>query len=116
MYALLGILDVVGNQMELPGISYSIPLVDLYWAMIRSHTDHHQNLDFLGNACGLERPHGIPSWMPRWHSGGGKGHEETAIQRLELVPHVIYRATASTRSVGLTLASCRSGLQDFPTE
>jgi hypothetical protein len=96
VYDLLGILEESGNNIRCPSISYSIPLVDLYWRIIKSHIEHTGNLNFLSDALGPDRPCGIPSWMPYWHDGIKKEDRAITILSLELAPEITYKATATT--------------------
>ncbi|KAH0545111.1 hypothetical protein FGG08_000723 [Glutinoglossum americanum] len=96
VYALLGILEEYNNNIKCPSISYSIPLADLYWEIIKSDIEYIRNLDFLSEALGQDRPYGTPSWVPYWHDGILKKDRETPIISLELAPEITYKATATT--------------------
>jgi hypothetical protein len=96
VFALLGILEEHGNDIKCPTISYSIPLVNLYWEIIKSHIEHNRNLDFLSDAVGLDRHCGTPTWMPQWYDNTTNTHRATGIISLELAPEIEYKATADT--------------------
>jgi hypothetical protein len=96
VYSLLGILEECGNNVKCPSISYSIPIIDFYWEIIKPHVEHNRNLDFLSDALGLDRPCGIPSWMPYWYEGDKEKDRATSILSLELAPEITCKATGTT--------------------
>jgi hypothetical protein len=96
VYALLGILEEYGNHVKCPAISYSIPLVNLCWEIIKSHIEHNRNLDFLSDAVGVDKPCGTPTWMPEWYNNASTTRRATSIISLELAPEIEYKAMADT--------------------
>ena len=97
IYALLGILEDFGRPMVFPTISYSTPIPDLYWDIIRAHIERTGTLDFLEDASGIQRPFGLPSWIPHWyHNGGTEEGRPKPLSALELPPEISHSAMAGT--------------------
>ncbi|KAJ8127685.1 hypothetical protein O1611_g5951 [Lasiodiplodia mahajangana] len=96
VYSLLGLLEDLDDSIKIPDINYSIPLVDLYWSIIKPHIEHTGGLSFLMDAFGSNRPYGSPSWMPCWYNGTTQEDRVPSILSQELPPEITYNATANT--------------------
>lgn len=96
VYDLLGILEEFDNAIRLPCINYSIPLVELFWMIIKSHIEVTENLQFLTTALGPKRPSGVPSWMPYRYDGYKSKDRACSVLNMELAPDITYKATAAT--------------------
>ena len=96
VYGLFGLLRAMDPDAMHPAVSYSIPLIDLYWKMMKLDIEKTGSLDFLCEAIGMSRPLGIPSWMPQWYDGIKKNARAQSILGLELSPELHYKATGDT--------------------
>jgi hypothetical protein len=66
IFAVLGLASERHREVAALKPDYEIALEDLYFTMVRVHIETRQNLDFLGDSCGIHHPPGFSSWMPHW--------------------------------------------------
>src|SRR3569833_3981206 len=70
VYALVGVASEVALALgSFPRISYAdnISILDVFWDLIDSELRYGRGLGILNNACGANRPEGVPSWKPLWY-------------------------------------------------
>lgn len=70
VYALIGVAADIGHALgAFPRISYAanISILDVFWDLIDLELRYRRGLGFLSDACGTNRPEGVPSWMPLWY-------------------------------------------------
>ncbi|KAK4228100.1 heterokaryon incompatibility protein-domain-containing protein [Podospora fimiseda] len=97
IYALLGLLQECVPSMVFPTVSYSIPIPDLYWEVVKADIEQSGTLEFLQDASGTHpgRPPGLPSWVPYWHwDSHGHNARPVALSTFELRPEIFHSATA----------------------
>ncbi|KAK5656924.1 hypothetical protein OQA88_3446 [Cercophora sp. LCS_1] len=96
VYALIGIAADVAHALGLlPRISYApdTTILDVFWDLISFELRYRRGLGFLSNACGLNGPEGVPSWMPLWYDDvSGKSSTSMGLRNLERQPLVRYCA------------------------
>jgi hypothetical protein len=95
IYAFLGL--ATERHMEIKAIKpdYDMELGTLYRQFIRAHADTYNRVDFLWDACGVDRPQGFASWLPHY----GRALQISEMRFEEVPGHITFRAASDVPPV-----------------
>ncbi|KAK4183909.1 heterokaryon incompatibility protein-domain-containing protein [Podospora australis] len=106
VYALIGVAIKAERTMETPPlISYDpeVQVFDVIWKVLDAVLQQRHALRFLRDACGIERPHGLPSWMPLWYEDSKAFDRRTspfsALEDFQRRPHCVYTACGKSGAI-----------------